>query len=650
MDVIPSFFPYYFIALAVSVGFYAVGHCLFAFFAQKEKEPYSAVFSRLTVGVIAVVTLFACLRTNGQTSLLGILFLSLYLLFIYLKDKEISFANWKRNILQWHFPALGIFALLLLISTLPFYLLLTDFNGQMLIPSNDYSFYATLSYKLANVGIESVNPHLSNFLQDSPSFYHYFELWFSALIYKIFGVSTMYAFLLVVCPVFVASTCLGALQLAKRLLQKNLLISFLISLAVLFVATFPLTIKSFSLNLFQDPTGTLILTKLGIVYVMVMWFFLQYKRENWEKNLLPFAFLSLLYSPTMPAIIVASLIFITILYLLKNIDLRQFGRLILLFLIPALYIPAFYALTSKAQPVEVFDSYLKNEGLAFYLKEMYLNGDGIQTFIRTFIKSFLNITLSLLPWAVLFLLFIDWKNLLKRHKELLLLLGLFFIVGLTGANLIFMQENAIQLYANLNNTAIALSIFLAILLLLKKWNKLIYPLIILNLLGFYFSYDAITKRSSPADKVFYNEIREELEGKNYTVAYIRDSLDYRQFDYQYQLWQKSINYTVPYPEIRRFSSSYTPVCLSIFDISVETPREVLYAASDIVSSPFYHFVYKEKLNNNITFAREKFLRENKIDYLIINKDNEWLKQANLPVRKVITGEKEKEQLVFFDWE
>lgn len=74
----------------------------------------------------------------------------------------------------------------------------------------------------------------------------------------------------------------------------------------------------------------------------------------------------------------------------------------------------------------------------------------------------------------------------------------------------------------------------------------------------------------------------------------------------------------------------------------------MYAEKKIVSSPFYSFVEANGLTNDIDFAKMDFLQKMEIDYLFVERGNEFISKLNiLPIEKIIDlGEF---YLVKFDW-
>ena len=69
-----------------------------------------------------------------------------------------------------------------------------NLNGSVNYVHHDFYYYASVSNYIENVGIESrhVNPNSGPI---TPVFYHYFELWTSSLISKVFNITNLKAYI-----------------------------------------------------------------------------------------------------------------------------------------------------------------------------------------------------------------------------------------------------------------------------------------------------------------------------------------------------------------------------------------------------------------------------------------------------------------------
>ena len=114
------------------------------------------------------------------------------------------------------------------------------------------------------------------------------------------------------------------------------------------------------------------------------------------------------------------------------------------------------------------------------------------------------------------------------------------------------------------------------------------------------------------DAKYFQNIQVELNGKsNPRFAYLRDYKDKDLMEYKQFLF-------VPDNRISHISSNYVPQCLSVFDI----PDNVDKRYCNKSTFAFYNYVLNEKAKGtfvNLELSKKRFVVENKIEYLIIEK-------------------------------
>ena len=147
------------------------------------------------------------------------------------------------------------------------------------------------------------------------------------------------------------------------------------------------------------------------------------------------------------------------------------------------------------------------------------------------------------------------------------------------------------------------------------------------------------------DKTYQNRIlNREFAEKAFTSVSIKNRSSYR------SLSDKYIDFVIPYPSLRRFTDSYYPVCLFVFEIpqtNVDIESEL--TGQSIQASPFYRFA-GDTVGKSIDSLKRKYIEKYKIDYLFLEKGNSFNEVVkSLPVEKRISFEDEPYEIIKFRW-
>lgn len=637
---IPSLPTYYAIGLLTSVLFYFIGHLLLSFLHWGQRNSFHKAFYKVLCGCICSVFVFAILKTRFQTILLVLIPLSLYFIYHLYRKGKISFDNCKQNIRHIEPSSLLIYALVLLVPTTAFYLHLVNIHGDVVFPSNDYSFYAGVVSKIMNSGIETTDLYNLPGRNATPTFYHYFELWQSGLIVAATKTSAEYALLLCSLPILISITILGAIVIAFQA-TKNKLISVLLALLLIFI---PLpNISWHPFNISVDLVGCLLLSKNAIVFALIIASLLEYRAQDYHLIFFPLSLLSVVFLTTLPAVLcLLTVLTIAIRFNKKHNNTIQLTPYIF---IPLVCIPIFYYITRNTLsncPIET--------SLFYQLTNVYSDSEGWIRLIKVIIKSCYFFLQSLIIWGLL--LFIPGCFcFVKKHREKLVLLFTIAILTLAGTCIIFFMENSGQLFSMFWQPAFIIGIYVIIVHGIKAFSKAYFVLIPLLCIVIYYSYSLIEQRSSVLKELsdFHKILQKELKDSP-TVVYMNDVEDYGRYDAQFQLWSKAITYTIPYPELRRCNNNYFPICISVFEIpKLETPKEWLYLGKAIYSSPFYQYVIQNDLKNDIDNAKYQYLKRNRIQYIMANPNNEWFNKVNLPIDTIFSSSDNQYNLIKLVW-
>lgn len=206
--VIGSLLVFYFLGAAVSR--------LFRF--TEPVEHFFKAFSRIILGFITVITVYALLMTQGNTIHTGIILLAIWAFVIdYRNRKKYTGEKIKSSF----FDKTQLAPLLFVIATG-----LSFFSIQSLLfyntpinnfPHGDFTFYSMVVEYMNLNGSESTTLAMDTLYSGvlSPTPYHYSELWLASLITKISGSLALETLVVAVHSIVAAILSLGMLALAR---------------------------------------------------------------------------------------------------------------------------------------------------------------------------------------------------------------------------------------------------------------------------------------------------------------------------------------------------------------------------------------------------------------------------------------------------
>lgn len=193
------------LAVIVSlVVLYLVGTVISALFKNEEQsEPFYDTFVSLVVGFLAVTTIYAIVKTCGNTVQLAVLLLGV----LYLMQNKIT-----KPVFRFSLMGVGIACA----CSLFFFCFHGYFYYAQLvdnIPHFDNCVYAYNSYINAVNGIETTGVYLEGMAKATP--YHYIEGWLTALIASVFGVNYLETYSICLICILSSIVVVGIISLAK---------------------------------------------------------------------------------------------------------------------------------------------------------------------------------------------------------------------------------------------------------------------------------------------------------------------------------------------------------------------------------------------------------------------------------------------------
>ena len=455
--------PYLVILLCIAI-FYCLGTIVMWLLRQKPlQDSYADAFVRLLLGFVSMSTIFAIIKTNGNTISWGFLIVG----GIYLSQKKLNGGLFPRRTLREFFLlsrkdiyVLGVSAVVGLLSVVGNGIFYYDlpFNNE---PHFDYTYYAAVADEMTLRGVESNNIMRDVLWQQtiSPTPYHYVELWIVSLISLLSGLNSTETIFIVVYSLLAVMYVLGLLAIAM-LYGKNFFFYLLALISIVYVpvAYFDYTIGFNLLHLLKLDVifTTLINTKTLVVALFFTFSMLLYK---YNKN---YFLISLLCLPIVN-IVLAPSVFITVgtMLLMQGFKCNKTSWIILAETVTlGILIVCFYFFQSQANSMGNFS-----------VQNIEDNVAGISSIIKSILKLIMFLVLYHVP-IVIAVFYLWWrkaflfKDFLHKNGALLLTVTLLLISGFVMAQLTKGVRDNTQFYA-----------------LTTEFLPLVYAVVSLNLLS-----------------------------------------------------------------------------------------------------------------------------------------------------------------------
>jgi len=203
MLTLPEIFIYFPFLLLFLVAIYGLGHLAIAICKIRFQEPTTDLFAKLLTGIYLSITFFSIFKSSGIT--FNLIFVVLFAAsYWHLSQKSPSSKNKKITYLPDfnHLKAyrFWIYLLVFFLIFLARVIFIYDANTGFLyteVESLDVGYYGQISDFLNLTGQENRYRVLNLWYPEVHGItpYHYFELWFTALLCAIFPTGTMYVFM-----------------------------------------------------------------------------------------------------------------------------------------------------------------------------------------------------------------------------------------------------------------------------------------------------------------------------------------------------------------------------------------------------------------------------------------------------------------------
>jgi len=580
---------------------YLLGSVLLKFSKIEISNRPSNFFIKIVLGILFIVPLYALLKTNGNSILLGIPLLY-FIAWFYNNGKKTDYSfDWKL--------LLGLFGIQLIFLLLFRFIV---FPYEELIP-NDFLFYGAISDYLSQFGYE--NSSMNIFNPEGVKIYHYFNEWFAAIFSDILDLPGSLSLVFIIYPFVYSLMFIGVWAIVTLFKPKWSNLKVLVAVILFFLvnqfwggASVPsvMEIKGISFR-----PASLFLTanyiKLSILIVLFLAAIIFYKTKNYS-----FLYFSLLIMPFKWATtlfgIFGGLILYAIYFFVKQ---KKINYSLLIQLIAAIiFFFSFYKVNSLIFPSNTESS--SHSNLIFTFLD-----------IKEALLIFPKIIVSRLFYFSLFLLILvlNWKKLMELYKQkefklkqYVLIFLMFFSSAMFGNMIFHFQLDSDQIFGNIiDNVFLKVISFLLIVYTLDsvRTKAVIFIFLFMNVVQFNVY---LKEKSSRIDYSVNERLSNFIGTEKATFAlHLIASPDESKY--------KKISQTVypPLTSIRSFNRSYFPQNISILDRAeyyTDDIRDSIQFNGLKNESSFFKFCTLNSSLSGISNVKYEYLKQYKFDFLI----------------------------------
>lgn len=619
--------------------FYLAGNLLLSFFQTSAKLNQILIFLRLVTGLFSVVSMYAIFKTGGNTIQLifPIMFVAVVVYSLF-QNKLTTKGYWQRFFLiEWE--SLIFFSILSAVFIILFQYRFIGFDNMKVLTSPDLYYYGSAADYMNKFGIESNSFEIIDVKNTSPSLdnlYHYFELWFAALLSKLSGTTGVNALMKVCFPFLYSLIGLGCLKVINYSSKLKLISRFSIAVLIFFLTPISSYLEAFSgkifsigfssnLSLMSEFGEKLSVPTLFLILSLVLYKFCGIKRLF--LTITPLLVLSVIYPTTLPGLMGTIGVGIIWFLIFKRKKIESVMKKEILYVLYAvivtmLFFFAFFLLNEKSEKNP--DSINSMQMTIAYI----LKPENLILLLKNFIANYIKYIIIELPYILLFLTSRkSYKQFSQAEKWTLISL---FVVFSFSSFISFVLAANPNAYQFLENLMLSILFVIHFLILFKafqqqKWISIIAFFVVLVSLFGNDAFKGYTKKDYRPE--FVSEIKQEIGSEDYLFAYRKDTI----YNSRYE---KSAYYK-PLFFINTFNPFYFPFDLGALDKKFDNIQDSIDAFNSSMFSPYAKFVKKHGYLNNDS-ARSLFIKENKINYLI------WHKNLSIPeglnIEKIIADE------------
>ncbi len=476
MTLTPVFLNYLLYALIASAVIYSSGHIIRSFRIPADPvDPYRDFFIKMTIGLIALVVVYACFKANFRTIMAGTL--AVTVLYLYWNRQKIIFptvSNLKKT--EWKPMLFYISGVLFLFSY--FYFRAVSGNGITREAFIDYPFYAAIGDFLNHHGLETTNFNHINTEGLTPTFYHYFNEWFMALLAFTFNITSLSAYTFIALPVIWAIAFAGAVWITFRFFCKHPVLHWLIAMSLFFI----LGLGEYLQHIFFIDKGITFwdlnlldygISKMGIAISLILASTSGILHNRLSIHFFyPLAILSILYSTFLPVISLTTVLY----YIYYAFKKKTFyTKELILSIVPLIYIIPLYYFSSNHNTTP-----LPKYGLIEQFFE-YLHSDlfSIKAYIITIYAAFFRLFVASLLFIAFFLT--NKRRITTAYnfsQPLWFFLLLVLLTGYGSYVILTFAQDGTQFLSNTSHSIFIILIFALLCYVISTIKKLDYVVLV----------------------------------------------------------------------------------------------------------------------------------------------------------------------------
>jgi len=606
---------YFLVSLLATTIFYFLGGIIFNILKLNLDNSYLKLFAHLVCGIIVGVFIYSIIITQFNTIMIGLLIPFCFILIGVINQKS----QRERLISTLRIKGKTILLCLVVLFLISGYNLffLWDKTHQILIsPEADKVFYARVSDYLNYNGIEST--YLDYFNSHNPTPYHYFELWLTALIIRFPGLNTLLVQQIILNGIFFIALYFGGLSLLNYFKKVT---TFDLVICLILPFFFGIKIPFFPSFLYHHDDwyfleNPIIRQKLFGVSILFIASSLMFFRKRIDIALYIFligCFFNVSLITTVP--------FAVIIFCLINNPENKFKICSTSILILIFYY-AFYFFNKTTGLMT------DNPSVPYMIGNTFSSINNIKLILNYTAKNIIEILFLFCP-MLLFLFYLIKKEL--KFKRTIVSISIFVLILYIQSSIIWslfiIKPDAQQLFYNVAIPIANCFFFIIAIILVARLNdwKLYMVYLVLGIWGYVCIIATNQKLNNVKNKTANNYSPEYLESVKNKLLKLNNQGGYlTRFEDDYDIFM--LNFIVySYKPYLAFIKNNINITLIQSTDDINLRADSLYRSQQydfLKLLPFNIYIQREKENNAFkseTLSRMRFIKENKLEYIIADK-------------------------------
>lgn len=649
---------YFVYLLLILFASYAIGYFILSLFKYKPSGVYAALFNRGLAGLATSVFLFSIFTSSAITVQWGI---PLVVFFIFFELHKAGRKRTVKPIMQitpakrgdWFKYIPGLILTLLVFGWFAYHNINFNNSFPYAIPHKDEIYYTNISTALIEWGYENrQGAYIHTSLVPATEPYHYFDLWFTAMVSFFTGTPTILSVSLICLPFFSVLTIFGILSVFEttgplRSWHYGVAPLLLFTRGAYLVLNNPdiLWAQNFSETLLEFKSE-----KLGVIYVIALLAFRFILSGNIMAGIAAFLILPIVSIGNLPGLAGGLLLFIVLALFVRRITIREFLRSFLYISLVGIFIWLFYRLTSGQEG----NAYLKNGVLVFTdLSEFSFQSvkvTGIELLVRILHNPWRTLVIHL-PFLILAFIAVR-EN--RQYAKAAVLMMCVYTASLLAFGFFYKLLDAPQFYTN-NLPILNVFLLIGVIIFINSGalNRLIRKIIFLGAVSLLVVI-LVFSLFAYSDSLMFTELYSQkyLQEVSLLHSKLTEKKEVAVFynpEQEPDLYNcdKSGPNVMYLPFLPKFKP---PVDINVFAMEGwSRDKEIAVIQKRFMrNSPFYRFVMEQVAAGKFTdipTAQLDYLRQKHIQYLFVSPGIRLNHELVSLVKKRIKDERSGEQLL-----